>query len=149
MAENLQNTNIYTPSETQLKLLEAYLSQEVRESIESLCNKAGVSRVTYYEWLKKPEFNKWFYGQIELNKHRFAPRILDNLFTQAQTTNDKGTIELALKVLDLYTPTQKNINENHNMDYKAFIETVKKKATELSNIKVTESGVITDTVDPR
>ena len=112
MAGNLHNINNFTPTENQLKFLEAYLSQENRESIESLCDKADVSRVTYYEWLKKPEFNKWFYEQIEANKHRFAPRILDNVFTKAMhkdaTNQDK---ELALKVLQIYTPTQRNINE--------------------------------------
>lgn len=116
MAENLQNTNNFTPNENQLKFLEAYLSQEVRETIGELCGKADVSRVTYYEWLKKPEFNEWFYRQIEVNKHRFAPRIIDNVFTKAMqenaSTQDK---ELALKVLQIYTPTQKNINENINI----------------------------------
>lgn len=113
MAEKLQNNNNFTPTEKQLSFLEAYLSQEVRESIESLCDKANVDRTTYYQWLKKPDFNEWFYKQIEANKYRFAPRILDNVFTRAMSkeasTQDK---ELALKVLQVYTPTQKNINEN-------------------------------------
>jgi len=112
---NLQKNDKFQPNENQMKFLEAYLSQEVRESIESLCEKAGVDRTTYYLWLKKPDFNKWFYEQIEVNKHRFAPRILDNLFNLARQTTDKGVIELALKVLDLYTPTNKQINENINI----------------------------------
>lgn len=116
MAENTQNGNIFTPTENQMNFLEAYLSQEVRESIDSLCDKAGVDRGTYYKWLKKPDFNDWFYKQIEANKHRFAPRIIDNVFTKAMSkeasTQDK---ELALKVLQIYTPTNKQINENINI----------------------------------
>jgi len=112
MSTILQNKDIFVPSVNQVKFLEAYLSQEVRETIEGLCVKADVQRSTYYEWLKKPEFNEWFYSQIQISKHRFAPRILDNLFNLARQTTDKGMIELALRVLDLYTPTAKQINEN-------------------------------------
>jgi len=126
----LEKGNIFQPKQTQIDFLEVYLSQEVRKSIEELATEAGVTAKTYYEWRKNPDFNKWFYDQIEINKHRFAPRILDNLFTQAQTTNDKGTIELALKVLDLYTPTQKNINENIDITQEQ-IDKVLEKAKEL------------------
>lgn len=149
MSNTQENSKNFKPNEKQLAFLELYLSQEVRRSIEDMATEVGINPATYYLWRRNPAFNEWFYDQIQVNKHRYAPAILSNLFTQATTTTDKGTIELALKVLDLYTPTSKNINENHNVDYKAFIEIVKKKANELSNIKVTESGVITDTVDPR
>ena len=111
----LENSKKFQPKETQLAFLEAYLSQEVRMSIEQLAEIAGITAKTYYEWVKNPDFNKWFYEQIEVNKHRFAPRILDNLFNLARQTTDKGVIELALKVLDLYTPTNKQINENINI----------------------------------
>ena len=131
MAEKVQNKDIFNPTENQMKFLEAYLSQEVRESINELCEKAGVVRTTYYEWLKKPEFNEWFYKQIEVNKHRFAPRIIDNVFTKAMqenaTTQDK---ELALKVLQIYTPTSKTINENIDITNET-LEKVLEKAKEL------------------
>lgn len=147
MAENRENSKNFKPNEKQIAFLELYLSQEVRRSIEDMSNEVGINPATYYLWRRNPAFNEWFYDQIQVNKHRYAPAILSNLFTQATTTTDKGTIELALKVLDLYTPTSKNINENHNMDYRAFIETIKKKANELSSIEITESGEITDSLD--
>jgi len=107
----LDKSNKFQPKETQVAFLEAYLSQDVRMTIEELAQKAGITAKTYYEWQKQPEFNEWFYKNIEANKHRFAPRILDNLFNLARQTTDKGMIELALRVLDLYTPTAKNITE--------------------------------------
>jgi predicted DNA-binding protein YlxM (UPF0122 family) len=134
MADLLQNKDIFTPSDNQVKFLEAYLTQEVRMSIEELCNKAGVQRSTYYEWLKKPDFNDWFYNQIQANKHRFAPRILDNLFNQARDTKDKGIIELALRVLDLYTPTAKNINETINITDET-LEKILDRAKELITVE--------------
>jgi hypothetical protein len=123
---------IFKPSKAQAEFLEAYLNQETRKTIEELCSEAKVDRTTYYYWIKKPEFNEWFYNQIELNKYRYAPRIMDNIFTKAMgpnaTTQDK---ELALRVLRIYTPTQKNINENHDFNYEAELEKIINKAKEL------------------
>jgi len=112
MNNNQENSKSFKPNEKQLSFLEIYLSQEVRRSIEDMANEVGINPATYYLWRRNPAFNEWFYNQIQLNKHRYAPAILDNLFTLAKKSNDKGLIELALRVLDLYTPTAKQINEN-------------------------------------
>jgi hypothetical protein len=127
MSEYQQNINDFKPSELQLSFLESYLSQEVRLSIEQLCKNAGVDKGSYYNWIKKPAFNKWFYDQIEVNKHRFAPRIFDNIFSKAMS--EKASVqdkELALRVLGLYTPTTKTITDNQ--DYEKILEEVLSKA---------------------
>lgn len=143
MKKTLQNTDNYSPTEKQSAFLEAYLSQEVRMSIDELCKTADVSRQTYYEWVKDHDFNKWFYEQIQANKYRFAPRIIDNCFTKAMlkeaTVQDR---ELALRVLEVYTPTEKHINENYDIKYSDFMKTIKDKAKKLSKLKVTASGIV-------
>ena len=130
-SEFQHNLDDFKPKETQLKFLECYLNQDVRKSIEELCVETGIDKGTYYYWLKNPLFNKWFYEQINANKHRFAPRIIDNCVTQAM--RPKATpqqIELALKVLDLYTPTQKHTID-YNVHYREEIQVLKAKAREL------------------
>jgi hypothetical protein len=132
----------FKPTTKQLNFLESYLKQEVRKPIETLAAESGIDESTYYLWIRRPEFNKWFYDQIQVNKHRFAPRIIDNLFSQARETTDKGMIELALRVLDLYTPTTKNINENYDINYAEMMKVIKEKAIQLTTIEVDQTGVM-------
>jgi predicted Zn-dependent peptidase len=143
MAESQENIKNFIPSEKQMEFLEVFLNQETKRSIEDMAEEIGINPATYYLWKRNHSFNQWFYEQIQVQKHRHAPEIISNLIRKAKT--DKATpqeIELALKVLDLYTPTNKQVNENYNYDGKKLIEEIKKKAEELSKIEVTESGLI-------
>ena len=123
----------FRPNENQLKFLEVYLSQEVRRSIEDMTTAIGINPATYYLWQRNPDFNEWFYKQIQANKYRYAPRILDNIFTKATSANatvqDK---ELALRVLEVYTPTSKTITETAN--YEEEIKKILNQARELIKV---------------
>lgn len=64
---NGQNLTKFEPTLKQLKLLETYLDPDVTPSVTAICEKADVSRTTYYEWMKDETFCKWFWD--EFNKH--------------------------------------------------------------------------------
>jgi len=63
-----QNGTKFIPSPKQVKFLEAYLDPDVYPSVTKICEQCGVSRTTYYEWIKDEDFCKWFLGQMD--KHR-------------------------------------------------------------------------------
>ena len=63
-----QNLTEYKPTPKQLKLLESYLNPDIAASVTAVCKDAGVSRVTYYEWMKDEAFCRWFWE--EFNKHK-------------------------------------------------------------------------------
>ena len=142
--ESTENVKKYKPSDNQLAFVEAYLSQEARETIESLCDKSGVKAASYYEWIKDQEFNKWFYDTIRINRFRLVPRILDNVFTRAMSEKaTKSDWELALRILDVYNPADKGTDNNDDNDstYEEIMKIIKEKSAELSALNVNAPGI--------
>lgn len=67
MGLNLSHTDEYVPTPSEVKLLEALVNPENRKkNITELCKIAGISRPTYYESFKKPEFIKMYNETIML-----------------------------------------------------------------------------------
>jgi len=141
--ETQENIKNFKPNDNQLKFLELYLSQEFRRSIEDMSSEIGINPATYYLWRKSEEFCKWFYDQIQVQKHRHTPDIVMNAIRRAKNPEcNNSDIELALRILDVYTPTTKQINENYDINYVKMMEIIKEKATALSKLEVSESGII-------
>lgn len=106
MEKTTEISNIFKPTANQMRYLEMYVSQEVKTPVETLCEMAGITAKTYYEWRKNPAFNKWFYDQIQVQKHRHLPDILMNAIRRAKDPKaSPSDIELAMRILDAYTPT--------------------------------------------
>jgi len=57
MHGTLTENNIYNPTPAELKLLEVLLMPDnAKLNVTEKCDLAGISRTTYYELMKKPEF---------------------------------------------------------------------------------------------
>ncbi|MBM4400403.1 MAG: hypothetical protein FJ045_00455 [Crenarchaeota archaeon] len=98
MARNSTNSGTYIPSKQQLAFLEAYLSQEVDSTIESICQASGVPRRTYYNWRENSHFNDWFLYELRDATDRFTPAVIINLFKKASSSDATAAlIELALE----------------------------------------------------
>jgi len=70
-----QNLTEFQPSEKQLKLLQALLDPEVAPSVTAVCEAAGVSRVTYWEWRKNPAFCEWLQARYMEHVSKLMPHL--------------------------------------------------------------------------
>lgn len=50
----------FVPSRKQVELLNAMIDIEVPSTVTGICKHIGISRSTYYEWIKNKDFKKWF-----------------------------------------------------------------------------------------
>lgn len=55
----------FKPTEQMQRFLEARLDLSIAPTITAETEAAGVTRKTYYQWLKKPEFIRWFNEEYE------------------------------------------------------------------------------------
>lgn len=133
MARNSTNSKNFIPLKPQLAFLEAYLSQEIDSTIESICTAAGVPRRTYYNWREHPEFNEWFLAEVRNATNRFSPAVLVNLFKKASSPDATAAIiELALEVAELIPKAEDKAEEaNRSFDADKIRRLAAERAIEL------------------
>lgn len=66
-----QTRTVFKPTEPQWRFLEAMVNPEVKPSVSSWTDAAGVGRTTYYDWVKDPAFLEWLQAESE-RMHRSA-----------------------------------------------------------------------------
>ena len=100
-------SNEYQPTNAELKLLDALHNPEnYLLSITELCNVAGISRKTYYECFKKPEFCALNQEMgAELVKKVIQPII--NASAKAAIDGSYQHAKMLLEMAGSYIPTSK------------------------------------------
>lgn len=117
-AEALQKVTAWLPSPLQVKFLTTAIESEGKPSISSLCEEAGVSRQTFYEWLKNdPDFKlKWEGLWQELLAGTFST-VVKSLVARAQG-GDVAAVRLITELRGLTKPkgdSQSTINNQTNV----------------------------------
>lgn len=56
----------FKPTKQMINLLRVMLDVDVKPTITAFCEKAGISRETYYNWFENEDFVKWFNLEWEL-----------------------------------------------------------------------------------
>lgn len=67
----------FSPSPKMLDFLEAYCEPGLKKSIKSICEKAGVSRTIYYEWINTDGFEDWLHDEYAKSRRRARPMLID------------------------------------------------------------------------
>lgn len=139
----------FVPEVQQIKFLQVYLNQEQLTPLSELCKLAGIDEGKLKTWQTHPEFNQWFYNELQSNKHRYGARIVSNLAIRAADMKAPAAIvELALGVLGLYhkTSTLKIVDDEFQKTYRDEIDRIKRRAIELrkSGELPSENAIIVD-----
>ena len=109
--DNLQNPTVYQPTTAEQKLLEVLLNPEFRgKSKTDICQIAGISRQTYYDAFKKPEFVAYYEAQArDLVREAVGPVI--NAFVKEAKKGSYPHGKVVLEMAGLYAEA-KNVNLN-------------------------------------
>jgi hypothetical protein len=112
-------SNEYTPTPAEMKLLKVFLNPEnVGVSITGKCEKAGISRNTYYEAMKKKDF-------VELLNHSTMEMLrgemndIIKVFAKKAKEGSYNHGKLLLEMGKMYTQHQvvdTNINADINIE---------------------------------
>ena len=104
---SLQKLTEYTPTNAESKLLEIMLSPELHGlNVTEICQYAGVSRQTYYDAFKKPEFVAYYQDRSkDLVKAAVGPVI--NAFLKAAKDGSYPHGKVILEMAGLYSERQK------------------------------------------
>ena len=106
-----QNVTEYRPTLAERKLLEVLLNPEFRTAtVTDICQRAGISRQTYYKTTKKPEFMELYESQSrDLVRAAVGPVI--NAFVKAAKDGSYPHGKVILEMAGLYAES-KNVNLN-------------------------------------
>ena len=109
--DNLQNPTTYQPTTAEQKLLEVLLNPEFRgKSKTEICQIAGISRQTYYDAFKKPEFVAYYEARArDLVREAVGPVV--NAFVKEAKKGSYPHGKVVLEMAGLYAEP-KNVNFN-------------------------------------
>jgi hypothetical protein len=112
--DNLQNPTAYQPTTAEQKLLEVLLNPEYRQLNKTeICQQAGVSRQTYYDAFKKPEFVAYYEAQSrDLVREAVGPVL--NAFLKAAKDGSYPHGKVILEMAGMYAEA-KNLNVTANV----------------------------------
>jgi hypothetical protein len=104
---SLQKLTEYTPTNAESKLLEIMLNPELHGlNVTEICQYAGVSRQTYYDAFKKPEFVAYYQARAkDLVSAAVAPVV--NAFIKAAKDGSYPHGKVILEMAGLYSERQK------------------------------------------
>jgi prophage antirepressor-like protein len=136
---DLTNSNDFTPNNNQLKYLQVYLNQTNESTRTAICQETGITLKTLCEWEKNNNFREWIRKEVDKTTNKHTPAIKLKILEKG--LKDNATVqerELALRIANEYTPTNKIIHEN--TDYEAEIDKLLEKSKEvLEKVAKTET----------
>lgn len=102
-----QKVTEYRPTLAERKLLEVLLNPELRTAtVTDICQRAGISRQTYYKTIKKPEFLKLYESQSrDLVRVAIGPVV--NAFIKAAKEGSYPHGKVILEMAGLYAEARK------------------------------------------
>ena len=86
----------FIPKEAQLKFARVYLDSSMKTSIEQACKDIGLTRQTYYDWMKTP-FKQWLISQ----KKELIQNSLLDIYKIAIERARKGNFNFAKLILTM------------------------------------------------
>lgn len=54
----------FSPTAKMKRTVEVALRPDVSPTVAAICREAGLDRMQWYRWIKKPEFNEWWSQEI-------------------------------------------------------------------------------------
>lgn len=103
----------YTPNKTELRLLEVILDPfSWIKSVVDVCKMAKISRMTYYEIFKRPEFCALYRNEsVKLLRRAAAPMV--NALVREACRGNVPAIKIALEILDIYAEKHEVLTESY------------------------------------
>lgn len=103
MKSNKQKQAEYTPSRTELQLLEVLLDPASRlKPVTELCKEAGINRATYYTIFGRPEFKKLYREQsLSIIQRALAP--ICHAVIREAVRGSAQHAKMGLEMADVYT----------------------------------------------
>ena len=86
----------FIPKEAQLKFARVYLDSSRKTSIDKACKEIGLTRQTYYDWMKTP-FKQWLISQ----KKELIQNSLLDIYRIAIEKARKGNFNFAKLILTM------------------------------------------------
>ena len=117
MGKLIKSNGEYTPTPAEARLLKVMSNSEnYGKTVTDICKLADISRVTYYELLKKQEFIE-YKKTISINMlHESLFPIMSALAREAKK-GSHNHIKLALEMVGVYTPKGKiDISVNQGIE---------------------------------
>lgn len=93
------------------KVAEALVDPEDERNITELCKDFKISRTTFYNWQKEPEFM----GFVNYLVESFTTSIIPKAWKQISKKIDKGDMEAIRMLLEVKGKLQKDTNINNNV----------------------------------
>ena len=100
------NQTQWEPSEKQKNLLFSFWDGGYVISVKQACQMAGVSRDSYYRWMKDHRFARWWRQEFDRWMAMNSPRLCGSILHAAMTpkahpsAKDAATMRLAVELVD-------------------------------------------------
>jgi transposase-like protein len=73
----------FTPTAKQFDYLEAMCEPGLKQTVQRVCETAGVSRQAYYQWVQQEGFLEWLHGEYSRRRASRKPGVLNAMEQRA------------------------------------------------------------------